>query len=334
MVAYTGIQGQNILIVSSDPANPTEGQIWYNSTSNLLKGYANVVVNAWASGGNLNTARIYLAGCGTQNAALAFGGSVAPKTQTEEYNGTAWTNNPTGLNTGRSDFQGCGTQTAGLGVGGYLGPGVSNATEEYDGSTWTNGGNLNTSRYNAAAFGSQTAAVTAGGGAASPVGAQLNATENYNGTSWTSNPTGLNTARRTFVGIGTNTAGLVFGGIAVPGNTNATESWNGTSWTTVNALNIPGVLAQGGSGIQTSAISFGGSTPGGSTAATELWNGTSWTSNPTGLGTARLALGSANGATPSSTALAFGGTVSGPVTLANTEEWTGVQLTTRTLTTS
>jgi hypothetical protein len=48
MANYTGIQGQNILIVDTDPANPTEGQIWYNSTSNLLKGYANVVTNAWA----------------------------------------------------------------------------------------------------------------------------------------------------------------------------------------------------------------------------------------------------------------------------------------------
>jgi hypothetical protein len=334
MATYYGTYGQKVQYLASDPSDPQIGQVWYNSTSAVLKVRQEVTVNAWASGGNLNTARIYLAGCGTQNAALAFGGSVAPKTQTEEYNGTAWTNNPTGLNTARSDFQGCGTQTAGLGVGGYLGPGVSNATEEYDGSTWTNGGNLNTSRYNAAAFGSQTAAVTAGGGAASPVGAQIGTTESYNGTSWTSNPTGLNTARRTFVGIGTNTAGLVFGGIAVPGTTNATESWNGTSWTTVNALNIPGVLAQGGSGIQTSAISFGGSTPGGSTAATELWNGTSWTSNPTGLGTARLALGSANGATPSSTALAFGGTVSGPVTLANTEEWSGIVATTKTVTVS
>ena len=46
MVAYTGIQGQNILIVSSDPANPTEGQIWYNSTTNLLKGYQFAAVNA------------------------------------------------------------------------------------------------------------------------------------------------------------------------------------------------------------------------------------------------------------------------------------------------
>jgi len=80
MVAYTGIQGQNILIVSSDPSNPTEGQIWYNSTSNLLKGYANVVTNAWASGGNLPASSPAPAGgmrngagAGTQTAALGFG---------------------------------------------------------------------------------------------------------------------------------------------------------------------------------------------------------------------------------------------------------------------
>jgi hypothetical protein len=37
MANYTGIQGQNILIVDTDPANPTEGQIWYNSTSNTFE---------------------------------------------------------------------------------------------------------------------------------------------------------------------------------------------------------------------------------------------------------------------------------------------------------
>ena len=49
MTAYTGIQGQNILIVSSDPANPVEGQIWYNTTSNTLKDYV-VVTNPEAGG--------------------------------------------------------------------------------------------------------------------------------------------------------------------------------------------------------------------------------------------------------------------------------------------
>ena len=95
MAAYTGIQGQNILIVSSDPANPTEGQIWYNSTSNLLKGYANVVVNAsWASGGNLGTARYLVNGAGIMTAGLAFGGFTpfpgGFTGSTEEYNGTSW----------------------------------------------------------------------------------------------------------------------------------------------------------------------------------------------------------------------------------------------------
>ena len=51
MAQYTGIQGSNILIVSSDPANPVEGQIWYNTTSNTLKGYA-FAPASWATGGN------------------------------------------------------------------------------------------------------------------------------------------------------------------------------------------------------------------------------------------------------------------------------------------
>jgi hypothetical protein len=38
MAEYINIKGQNIEVVASDPANPTQGQIWYNSTSNTLKG--------------------------------------------------------------------------------------------------------------------------------------------------------------------------------------------------------------------------------------------------------------------------------------------------------
>jgi hypothetical protein len=40
MAEYINIKGQNIEVVASDPANPTIGQIWYNSTSNTLKGQA------------------------------------------------------------------------------------------------------------------------------------------------------------------------------------------------------------------------------------------------------------------------------------------------------
>jgi hypothetical protein len=69
---------------------------------------------------------------------------------TEEYNGSTWTSNPTGLNTARAFLGGCGTQTAALGFGGELpgSPNITTATEEYDGSTWTTNppGSLNTAR--------------------------------------------------------------------------------------------------------------------------------------------------------------------------------------------
>jgi hypothetical protein len=49
----------------------------------------------------LNTARRQLAGCGTQTAALAFGGSTIYYRATEEYDGATWTSVPPGLNTAR-----------------------------------------------------------------------------------------------------------------------------------------------------------------------------------------------------------------------------------------
>jgi hypothetical protein len=42
-----------------------------------------------------------LAGCGTQTAALAFGGQPPATGATEEYNGSSWASSPTGLNTAR-----------------------------------------------------------------------------------------------------------------------------------------------------------------------------------------------------------------------------------------
>jgi hypothetical protein len=39
MTIYITIKGVAIQSVASDPSNPTEGQVWYNTTSNTLKGY-------------------------------------------------------------------------------------------------------------------------------------------------------------------------------------------------------------------------------------------------------------------------------------------------------
>jgi hypothetical protein len=139
MSEYINIHGQQIEIRSSDPANPTEGQIWYNTTSSALKGYQ--FVQGWATGGNLGTAREQLAGAGTQTAGLGFGGNDSPlvTSATEEYDGSTWTAGGN-LGTARTSLAGAGIQTAGLAFGGSQDPPITAATEEYDGSSWTSGG--------------------------------------------------------------------------------------------------------------------------------------------------------------------------------------------------
>jgi hypothetical protein len=152
-----------------------------------------------------------------------------PTGATEEYDGTSWTNNPTGLNTARNSLGGAGTQTAALAFGGSIPP-PSSATEEYDGSTWTTSpGSLNTARYDLAGCGTQTAALGFGGLILGPPVIISSATEEYNGSSWTSsNP--LNTARFVLAGAGIQTAALAFGG-TTGSATGATEEYNGATWT-------------------------------------------------------------------------------------------------------
>ena len=76
--------------VASDPPSPTEGDIWYNTTSNTVKGYVlSLTAAAWASGGNLNTARDRAGNAGTKTAGLLMSGSIYPnvfKSEVEEYN--------------------------------------------------------------------------------------------------------------------------------------------------------------------------------------------------------------------------------------------------------
>ena len=70
----------------------------------------------WSTGGALNTGRSTFGGSGTQNAALAFGGSPS-LCCTEEYNGSTWTTvNPLSLR--RRYVGGTGTQNAALAFGG------------------------------------------------------------------------------------------------------------------------------------------------------------------------------------------------------------------------
>jgi hypothetical protein len=119
MAEYINIRGQSIEVVASDPANPTLGQIWYNSTSNTLKGGGVTTAGAWATGNNMNTARSVFRRCRNSNCRFRFWWLYSSLTgATEEYDGNSWTNsNP--LNTARrGDLAGAGIQTAGLAFGG------------------------------------------------------------------------------------------------------------------------------------------------------------------------------------------------------------------------
>ena len=59
MATYKGIQGYSVQSLASDPS-PTasvEGQLWYNSASNVWK-ISTAGAGAWASGGNLNVGKV------------------------------------------------------------------------------------------------------------------------------------------------------------------------------------------------------------------------------------------------------------------------------------
>jgi hypothetical protein len=116
---------------------------------------------SWTSGGSLNSKKT-LAGCGTQTAALAFGGSTGSITgATEEYNGSTWATS-NALNTARQQLS-AGTQTAGLAFGGYD-TATTGSTEEYDGTSWTSNPNLwEHARNSGAGAGTQTSALAFGG---------------------------------------------------------------------------------------------------------------------------------------------------------------------------
>jgi hypothetical protein len=77
MATYYGTYGQKVQYLASDPSDPQIGQVWYNSTSAVLKVRSATTAGTWASGGTMNTARFSLAGSGTQTAALAFGGTTS-----------------------------------------------------------------------------------------------------------------------------------------------------------------------------------------------------------------------------------------------------------------
>ena len=318
----------------------TEGQLYFNSTTNTFKETINDFAGAtWGSGASLNTARERMGGAsqGTPSAGLVCGGPGSPYGQTEEYNGTAWSEQ-NDLNEGRYiSGGGCGTQTALVYAGGYDPAGSpnydTNNSETYNGTSWTEGNDLNEGRIDCYSVGTATAGMLIGGAQAAGGPGTVDSVELYDGTSWTET-TNLPTVTQEMGALGLQTASLIFGGSVDtdPSTKNTTIEWNGTSWTASN--NYPfSVKYTTAFGSQTSGIAAGGEKiPGGGTAVCNRYDGTSWTEIAE-LSTARTSL-VGNGAASSNGLSGFvaGGYAPGGTT-AVTEELT-VSLGNKTITTS
>ena len=321
---YITIKGSTVQSLASDPSNPIEGQVWYNTTSAVLKGRGAIPTGAWSSGGNMNTARYNLCGAGASNtAALAFAGYSSPPAvyyaETESYNGTAWTEvgDLTRAN-GRGNSMGFGSQTSAICAGGNP-PSTTALTESWNGSSWTEVGDLTTGRDTMKGGGTSAAAgITFGGGIGTPPSANfyLKITETWNGTAWTE-VGDLNVGRQQMgsAAQGSSTANLCIAGeLDVPYSPRVAglvESWNGTSWTEVADINTARTN-MASAGIQTNALLFGGDP---AHKETESYNGTAWTE------VADLAVGikAQAGSGTGATAISMGGNT--PPSSVVTEVW-------------
>ena len=313
MATYKEIHGVKVQHRESDPT-AVEGDVWYNSTTSLLKTYA--AVGSWSSGGNLNTGAPSCAGFGTQTASLKCTGEIPGTGVTvnvEQYDGSSWTE-IANVNTAGGNIAGAGTVTAGVI---FNRSESKQACEEWDGSSWTEVTDTNVATALRSGLGIQTAAIGAGGDSHPSIETKV---ESYDGTNWTE-VNDLNTGRcHLDGGTGTQTAAILGSGTTTPAQTNYTansEEWDGTSWTEGNNVNTARAHS-GTGGIQTNAIMAGG---GVSTihAVVEAFDGTSWT-EVADLSSARYKMG---GSGTGSLALVFSGIdpSNSSTGHAATEEW-------------
>jgi len=310
--------------VASDPPSPDAGQIWYNTTDKVLRGYV-LGAGSWASGGALNTARYAAAGSfGSQTANILAGGAAAT-TSVEEYNGTSWSEIAE-MNTARKAGAGFGTTTAGIVAGGEP-SGNTAAVESWNGSAWTEVNDIPATTRQLGGFGTSTSGLVGGGKA--PTDSVTDNAATWDGTNWT-DVAELGQSRAGMGCAGTSSSNGVFAGgeSGPPGSTYSnTETWDGSSWTETTEINTArAYLGASNSGTSTDMIIYGGATAPSIPvlANTESWDGSTWTES-NDLSTARRNPGLGG---TSSAALAAGGYTPSPGPLTNTEEWTKTEVVT------
>ena len=322
MADYKNIKGFNIQYLDSDPPNPIEGQMWFNSTTQTLKGAeaGGIPAGTWASGGNMNTTSAERKGAGIQNDGLLAGGRTPAVTaNTEVYNGTSWTEvNDLNQAKGKGASSVKGTSTSLIYFGGEAPTQTAN-TESWNGTSWTEVNNLPANNSAMGGSGTATAALSMGG----YTGASTNVVNNWDGTSW-STGTSMTNPRYQTAATGTFTDTIITGSEPA---TSTTEFWNGTSWTELNDTNT----------ARNSATMFGTTTSGilvgnnPSSNVVESWNGTSW-SEIAEVATPRLQAGCIGASGLSG--FAAGGLNATPAYINATEEWNVPEYVVKTFTTS
>jgi len=297
MANYSTIRGFKFQSIAGDPGNPVEGQVWYNSSSNTLKGYGQTGTAAWASGGTANNSHNIAYAAGTQTAGLLWAGgtsgvsSVSDKT--ESYDGSSWTELAT-LGTARRNGGYAGTQTSALCSGGQL-PAASTLNESWNGSAWSTESVLTTlTGVGTRAAGSSDSAVLAFGDDSYSAASTL-----WNGSSWTAQPS-MTGARSYSAPIGTSTSAICVSGY--PGPATSTDTWDGSTWAAGASVNTGGNYAGACGPNNESGLFFGGDR-GGLSALTEQFDGTAWT-EVADLATAREGV---QGGGTALTAIATGG---------------------------
>lgn len=271
------LRGLGILEATSSATSMTQKRSLFGSglgtsTAGLTVGglddstYLNAVEewngSGWSAGGNYPTYRYGMGCAGTQTAAMSYCGRVPSSpgpgspAETYEYDGSSWTSGNS-FPTGANSLVGIGAvDTAVVSTEDYNDTNM----HHWNGTSWTSSNARNVAKGGQAAFGSQTAAVLAGG-----YPSESTITEVYDGTNWTSGNT-MNTGRGQISGAGTQTDGLAFGGDKPPSEAAQTtiESWDGTSWATSPAT-LATARTRAGAGRNTASGTWvsGGIGPGG-----------------------------------------------------------------------
>ena len=183
MADYKDIVGTAVRNNAGNLSDDQKDQIFYDSTNVDFKyRIANITSAAWASGGNMNTARGIFAGAGVQTAAIVFGGNDSSSNRTgktEQYNGSSFSE-VSDLNTARQQLAGSKiSYNSALAFGGEAPPGFAAITEDWTGVTWQEVADLSTARDHLAGSGIITSALASGGN----TGSLSAATEEWNGTS-------------------------------------------------------------------------------------------------------------------------------------------------------